>query len=236
MVENSYDSHRFFLMWLIAIGAIQFLIFLGFDNGYLAVAFKNDQSHITKIIASIFLFGSIHCGLRLKQLCIELNAVISLEEKLLPVDRYERKDLYDFSITTKGISSGYLKKLSIDDASQSHSSTINSATEVLIAQAKRGHESAWFLVDLLIKLGLLGTIIGFILMLSSVSEADTLDIQTMQIVLKDMSGGMGTALYTTLLGLSTSLLLSGQYLLMDKCADDLIERLLNITSLVSNKE
>jgi hypothetical protein len=110
MVENSYDSHRFFLMWLIAIGAIQFLIFLGFDNGYLAVAFKNDQSHITKIIASIFLFGSIHCGLRLKQLCIELNAVISLEEKLLPVDRYARKDLYDFSVTTKGISSDYLKE------------------------------------------------------------------------------------------------------------------------------
>lgn len=236
MVENSYDSHRYFLMWLIALGVIVFLIFLGFDNGYLAVAFKNDQSHITKIIASIFLLGSIHCGLRLKQLCIELNSVIPLEEKLLPLDRYARKDLYDFSIVTKGISSDYLKKLSVDDTSQSHSSTINSATEVLIAQAKRGHESAWFLVDLLIKLGLLGTIIGFILMLSSVSEADTLDIQTMQIVLKDMSGGMGTALYTTLLGLSTSLLLSGQYLLMDKCADDLIERLLNITSLVSNKE
>ena len=236
MVENSYDSHRYFLMWLIALGVIQFFVFLSFDKGYLAVAFENDQSHITKVIAGIFLFGSIHCGLRLKQLCTELNVVISLEEKLLSIDRYARKDLYNFSVATKGISSDYLKKLSIDDASQSHSTTINSATEVLIAQAKRGHESAWFLVDLLIKLGLLGTIIGFILMLSSLSEADTLDIQTMQIVLKDMSGGMGTALYTTLLGLSTSLLLSGQYLLMDKCADDLIERLLNITSLVSNKE
>ena len=236
MVENSYDSHRYFLMWLIALGVIQFFVFLGFDKGYLAVAFENDQSHITKVIAGIFLFGSIHCGLRLKQLCIELNVVISLEEKLLAIDRYARKDLYDFSVATKGISSDYLKKLSIDDASQSHSTTINSAIEVLIAQAKRGHESAWFLVDLLIKFGLLGTIIGFILMLSSLSEADTLDIQTMQIVLKDMSGGMGTALYTTLLGLSSSLLLSGQYLLMDKCADDLIERLLNITSLISNKE
>ena len=236
MVESYRNSHQFFLMWLIAIGVMQFLIFLGFDNGYLAVVFKNDQSHITKIIASIFLFGSMHCGLRLKQLCLELNPVISLEEKLLGLDLYVRKDLYDFSATTKGISSDYLKKLSIDDTSQSHSSSINSATEVLIAQAKKGHEWAWFLVDLLIKLGLLGTIIGFILMLSSVSQADTLDIQAMQIVLKDMSGGMGTALYTTLLGLSTSLLLSGQYLLMDKCADDLIERLLNIASLVSNKE
>ncbi len=236
MVENSYERHRYFLMWLIALGVIQFFVFLGFDKGYLAVAFENDQSHITKVIVGIFLFGSIHCGLRLQQLCIELNVVISLEEKLLPIDRYARKDLYGFSIATKGIGSDYLKKLSIDDASQSHSTTINSATEVLIAQAKRGHDSAWFLVDLLIKLGLLGTIIGFILMLGSLSRADTLDIQTMQIVLKDMSGGMGTALYTTLLGLSSSLLLSGQYLLMDKCADDLIERLLNITSLVSKKE
>ena len=59
MVENSYDSHRYFLMWLIALGVIQFFVFLGFDKGYLAVAFENDQSHITKVIAGIFLFGSI---------------------------------------------------------------------------------------------------------------------------------------------------------------------------------
>jgi biopolymer transport protein ExbB/TolQ len=235
MVNISYNNHHLFLMWLIAIGVILFLVILAFDEGHLFVAFKSDQSHITKIIASIFLLGSIHCGLRLKLLCVELGLVDALEEKTLLLSSDVRKDSQNFATATKGIAANYLSKVSRYAVGENDTATINSATEVLIAQAKKGHESAWFMVDLLIKLGLLGTIIGFILMLGTVSQADTLDIQTMQTVLKDMSGGMGTALYTTLLGLSTSVLLSGQYLLMDKCADSLIERLLNITSLISNK-
>jgi biopolymer transport protein ExbB/TolQ len=235
MVNISNDNHHLFLMWLIAIGVISFLVILAFDEGYLFAAFKNDQSHITKMIASIFLLGSVHCGLRLKLLCVELELVDALEEKTFLLTCDVRKDIQNFATATKGIAANYLSKVSSYAASENNTATINSATEVLIAQAKKGHESGWFMVDLLIKLGLLGTIIGFILMLGTVSQADTLDIQMMQAVLKDMSGGMGTALYTTLLGLSTSVLLSGQYLLMDKCADSLIERLLNITGLISNK-
>jgi hypothetical protein len=235
MVDNSYSSHRLFLIWLIIVGAILFLIFLGFDKGYLFVAFKSDKSHITKIIAGIFLLGTVHCGLRLKLLCVEQGLIDVLDKTTLITSCDPQKDIQTFVKMRKGIAANYLSKVTSQIFIENNTSLINSATEVLIAQVKKGNESAWFMVDLLIKLGLLGTIIGFILMLGAISEANTINIQSMQAALKDMSGGMGTALYTTLLGLSASVLLSGQYLLMDKCADSLIERLLNITSLVSKK-
>jgi biopolymer transport protein ExbB/TolQ len=87
---------------------------------------------------------------------------------------------------------------------------------------KGSHDYGWFFVDAIIKLGLLGTIVGFILMLGSVTDSSSLDINTMQKVLQQMSSGMGTALYTTLAGLVCSLLLAIQYQMLDRGADDLM--------------
>lgn len=101
--------------------------------------------------------------------------------------------------------------------------------QTLIAHAKGGHDVGWFLIDVLLKLGLLGTIVGFILMLGSVADTASLDVNTMQKVLKQMSNGMGTALYTTLAGLVGSMSLGLQYLLLDKGADTLIEQILRLT-------
>ena len=75
----------------------------------------------------------------------------------------------------------------------------------------------------------IGVGIGFILMLGSVADTASLDVNTMQKVLKQMSTGMGTALFTTLAGLVGSILLGAQYLLLDKAGDELIERTVRVT-------
>ena len=72
-------------------------------------------------------------------------------------------------------------------------------------------ETGWFVSDFLLKLGLIGTVIGFILMLNSVTLIENFDLTMMQNLLQQMSGGMKVALYTTLSGLITSILLSAQY-------------------------
>lgn len=61
-------------------------------------------------------------------------------------------------------------------------------------------------------------------MLGSVADTSSLDVNTMQKVLKQMSSGMGTALFTTLAGLIGSMLLGLQYLLADKSADEIVRR------------
>ena len=58
------------------------------------------------------------------------------------------------------------------------------------------HASGQFIADLLLKLGLLGTIIGFILMLTPIGEIKEFDPSLIQQLLSTMSGGMAVALYT----------------------------------------
>lgn len=69
----------------------------------------------------------------------------------------------------------------------------------------------WFITELLVALGMIGTVIGFIVMLgSSFAEINIQDAQSVKNALTDMALGMSTALYTTLTGLVTSQLLKVQ--------------------------
>ncbi len=75
----------------------------------------------------------------------------------------------------------------------------------------------WFAADIILKIGLLGTIIGFILMLAPIKDLAAFDAASLQKAIQDMSGGMAVALYTTLAGLIGNVLLRLQYqLLADK--------------------
>lgn len=79
------------------------------------------------------------------------------------------------------------------------------------------------------KLGLLGTVIGFILMLGAVTDISDFDVGTMQGMLRDMSGGMRVALFTTLSGLIGGILLGMQYHLVDRGADELLATITEVS-------
>ena len=69
----------------------------------------------------------------------------------------------------------------------------------------------WFTSDALLSLGMVGTLIGFITVLSTAfGSVDTSDPEQLRMVLAILATGMGTALTTTLLGLLTSLILKTQ--------------------------
>lgn len=82
----------------------------------------------------------------------------------------------------------------------------------------------WFGADSVLKLGLLGTIIGFILMLAPISKLSGYDAASLQAALGEMSAGMVVALYTTLTGLVANLLLRLQFqILSDAMQEYLLE-------------
>lgn len=85
--------------------------------------------------------------------------------------------------------------------------------ENILAQ-KLGH--GWLAADVALKLGLMGTIIGFILMLRPISEINGFDAANLQIALTAMSGGMAVALYTTLSGLVCNILLRLQFQMLSE--------------------
>ena len=77
----------------------------------------------------------------------------------------------------------------------------------------------------------MGTIIGFILMLLPVAEIKEFEANLMQQLLGKMSGGMAVALYTTLAGLTTSMLLKMQYQVIDSSAAKLVTRVSELSEL-----
>lgn len=96
--------------------------------------------------------------------------------------------------------------------------------ELLAEQFHYQHAFGWFAAGAMIKLGLLGTVIGFIMMLTSIGGLDSLDIEQVQRLMQQMTQGMMVALNTTLLGLVGSMILGVQYLFLDHCADQLLAR------------
>jgi len=65
--------------------------------------------------------------------------------------------------------------------------------------------------------GMVGTVIGFMLMLgSSFAEIDPSNVDSMKRVITDMAAGMSTALLTTLCGLIGSLFVKVQVIIQEQ--------------------
>jgi hypothetical protein len=76
-------------------------------------------------------------------------------------------------------------------------------------------ERGWFFSDVVLSLGMLGTVIGFMIMLSGFKELDLSDIQTAQDMITQLGAGMSMALITTAVGLVASILLKLQFFMLE---------------------
>ncbi len=235
-MEPAAREYRVFLFWLILFGLSCFGTFTVWFEGLLRLVVDTDQSKLCLVIFALFGIGTIHCaarsffisrqtalfrqivaGLELTEIAIRDNSLCAVGRQALP-DSISRR--YFDDLLKSGLASHHPGENTASDA--------NNLTDVYIAVIKGPHEFGWFVVDLMVKLGLLGTIVGFILMMGSVMETTSFDVHTMQNVLRKMSGGMATALYTTLAGLTCSILLSLQYHNLDRGADGLLGEMIRI--------
>jgi len=96
------------------------------------------------------------------------------------------------------------------------------AAELLSERSHGPHETAWWFASAAVKLGLLGTVVGFIVMAMHIGRLQVYDIGEVQVLLRQMTQGMAIALYTTLVGLAANLWLGLQLLLLDRMADGVV--------------
>lgn len=80
---------------------------------------------------------------------------------------------------------------------------------------KQKTEFGWFISGQLLNLGLLGTVIGFVKMLSGFGSLNIQETTSVQKMLVSMGSGMSVALYTTVVGLVLSILLKIQCYIQD---------------------
>jgi len=235
------QRYELFLQWMIFVGVLVFFVSLAWQYGTLEGIFETDPTYISFLIGLMFLGGTGHCGIRALYLAKQMNLlrevihcspagsklpVRDLEELLALQDRTQHRSLA--SAYLQAVLRRYSAHPTISELRLEHSQL----TEILSEQARGQHEMGWFVTGLLLKLGLLGTVIGFVMMLSSVSGMESLDFSDVQQVLSNMTVGMGVALSTTLIGLMSSMLLGFQYLLLDRGADTFITQIVHFAHTV----
>jgi hypothetical protein len=71
-------------------------------------------------------------------------------------------------------------------------------------------DACWFLSEQMLAIGMLGTVVGFIYLLSSgITSASVTDPTSLATLLANMSVGLGIALYTNAVGILASLITKG---------------------------
>ena len=76
-------------------------------------------------------------------------------------------------------------------------------------------ERGWLWSDVVLSLGMIGTVVGFMVMLSGFAEVDFSDTESTQGLIAQLSFGMSTALSTTLVGLIASVILKLQFFMLE---------------------
>ena len=87
----------------------------------------------------------------------------------------------------------------------------------LLKNIKTSNESTWFIAETCMAIGMMGTVLGFILMLGSsdLGSIDPSDVEGMKNVIGHLAKGMATALLTTLTGLIVSVSLRTQLMISE---------------------
>jgi hypothetical protein len=172
----------------LVLSLIIFSFYLLFQLDLIALIINSDRSKISLIILVIYLLATLHW----------FYIAITLDKEISSIDKPEKNTLIG----------RYLIK-------RNEFEKTRSLYNLLEDELSNRHSIGYLIVDILLKLGLTGTVIGFILMLLPIGEIKDFDPQILQKLLSTMSGGMAVALYTTLTGLVTSMLLKFQYFLLD---------------------
>lgn len=232
MLRNqAFDA---FFRWLVLIGLICFGAAVLWDYGYIEYLFDNDSSGISKVILGVFAVFSLYCAymifdrsreLGLAEHCLAAVAqdlpmraesgTLIVNENVIDVDRPVAEFMHDA-----------LVKMSHDPGA-----SLDVLLQSFSAEIRRPGRLGIFVADVVYKLGMLGTVIGFIAMLVSMRDLGQFDVETMRTALQQMTSGMATALLTTVTGLVSGVLLRLQFNILDTLATRLVRRLVRISEI-----
>ena len=227
------DAFSTFNRWLLFIGVLIAGLALAHHYDLIRTLIQSDASYLSAAILAFFFAATLNVGWLSWQLGKEVNKAAQLTQSARQsYSLFESakgqvhfaNDSTESSVAKEHITL-LAEKVITCGALTGHEALLDRLDNKL----RRGHETGWFIADLLVRLGLLGTVIGFILMLGSLSTVSSIDLQALQQLLTRMTEGMQIALYTTLSGLTAGILLSFQYQLLDQGANRLLADIIELS-------
>jgi len=221
-LESDFPNDRLpLLRWLMFTGVCAFGFVLVWYFGLFRLMLASDKTYISAIIVALYLATCVHCFLRTMVISRELDAahrVAALVSSGVSGFNVAGQNV----VTSEGARlppgqvTDHIRNLILKSRLQGGRHIDQTLLLRGLADALRGpNQLGSFASDALMKLGLLGTIVGFILMLAPIAGLDGADRVSVKNSMGLMSDGMAVAMYTTLTGLIGSVLLQMQYYLLD---------------------
>jgi len=215
-------DHLPLLRWLMFTGVSAFGFVLAWHYGLFHLMLASDKTYISATITVLYAAISLHCLARTATISRELDSaqrVFALVSRGTPSFRVLGPDVVtgDGTKLPPGQVTAHIRNLILKAGLQGHHRLDQTLLLRGLADALRGpNQLGPFASDALMKLGLLGTIIGFILMLAPIAGLDAADRASVKSSMGLMSDGMAVAMYTTLTGLIGSILVQTQYYMLDE--------------------
>ena len=219
------------LRWLILMSLTVFGVAVLWRLGLIRLMLETDRTYFSSLILALFVLTTLHCLTQTWVVSRELTAVRSFEEAL----RRERGSLAAVpsvpnSFPQDSIIARHVANLVAKARTQKGRRVDQTLLLRTLADRLRSREKiGLFVAEALLRLALLGTAVGFILMLIPIAGLNAFDAESLRKALAGMSSGMAIALNITVTGIATALLLKLQYFYLDKAIADLFAAITELT-------
>lgn len=208
------------IRWLTFFTVLVFAVWVLWRVDLIQGVVRTDPTRLSLVILFIFLCATAHCAFRSAFLSARLREMTAIGAR--PDALQFSADSHEVRLDARVLPPSPLTEYLAEVARQGSDARIGDLDAVFVERVTGSHETGWFFAQLLVKLGLLGTVIGFIIMLASISGTVSYDAASVPELFSGMTSGMRIALNTTLVGLLGTILLSFQYLMVDRSADALL--------------
>lgn len=223
--KNNQETHTPFLVCLL----MTLLMFCGFyvsyDLGLFVKILDSDSTRISLLILALFIATLCHSMWQSWRISKQYNMFLLIQDMIK-----REKKLSSIFLQGQSFAQDYLLLVNTSLSKKSHTQE-SVQSEVLAEKLRNGNQVGWFSASLMIKFGLLGTVVGFAIMLGSIVSVETLEVSDIKNLMQLMTGGMRVAMNTTIIGLICSVLLGVQYFVLDHFADCLLVDILDVEPL-----
>ena len=217
------------LLWMIFTGLCVFAVVLLWRYGLIHLMVTSDRTYISSVIAVLYLITSCHCLWRTWAIAREGEAARRSRDILSAGGGTDALH-HDAERLPAGLVTDHIRSLVTKANAQATGRIDQTLLLRSLADRLRGSNGfGAFASDTLMKLGLLGTIIGFIIMLAPIATLDAADKAAMKSSMGLMSDGMAVAMYTTLAGLVGSILVRIQYYMLDAATQRVFSNAVTLT-------
>ena len=180
-------------------------LFVLITQGYVAKAIKADITNMVVVILALFAIGFVLAAYRTFWLSKELNYSFL---KVLPAQS--------------------IAKMFLQNSKKLDASARNNLAASLRIKLGSKINYIKFMANTLVILGLIGTVIGFIIALSGVDGSVSSNPEEVSKMVSTLIQGMSVALYTTLVGSICSVWLNICYQIMSTGANNLLSKIIEL--------